>query len=1127
MDVTIVWIKVTVFFLISIYLSWGQTADSRTNGLNSTTNQTSVTNNDISPSTTNDIPTPRNRWYTNGNIVSQIDFETLEKDFSIIIQTNEKEPASIIINLISDEEKKAINTLIRSTNVNIISLFSNYSSNDESNIIISLSNLTVTENPPSFDNISEITLIQTPLLGQVSLENADVLESISIKKKGLSESIVEISGKVRIQSAGVFVKAEKATINSENNTIFAEGDLIISNNSILIKGEKAMLDVNEQRGFIYKPSGVLNDFIYQGELGKWNSNQHVTIKNSYGTFETNEKPTYRFSASTVENFGPEQSMQNNLVFQIHNHPFYWFPFYLEDPFGVGLVFRYGITENEGLFFETSFSASFPEINTLNFDINLYEKVGAYFRVRNANSFPFHNYNLSLALARYLETGITINDVFDRDPRFVQSVSSADDPSQDYSYRYKLNYNHTFNFTSQEDRSRGVSSSISYAIKKTGRNAIEEDNDPFFSHDLENRNPRQFEYSDLWRNPDLDNYETPRNTANLQEKAKETDAFSFNFAQTLPGTRLDLSGNWKYQVEELQSIVDFDATDTESFRQFLQSVTLPDLSLSHSGIIDPLQSDVSNQTSLNIGYSVNTSYKLTTHYTNNGKTVTNRNDVRDAAIRYEDNLFKIGFNLNRSFSLTEDVRKQKLKALDMSYTPSIAFNYQRQWGGEQDAAEGQTRTTVNEANTYYTIGFNNGLTFNFPSIHQQRTNDGKVKIFNATYSPSLNFDIREEADERNRTESRDGNTGLKFNQTLNLYFPSREQRNTWDNRTGYWPMIPKWDITFSHNLSKTNALDATSFVGDPFYFWSAHNFHFRTKLSHNGYGLFFIPYFDFSQEVNFQLSYNNLIPPTNQLGEYQPLVLPPLTEGSTQSNIDNFDLTYNLNLFVQPPNFNYRVFNFSYYLTYQFLENISTGIKVVDPKVNNHRFISTLTYKQTNINPNFYVKNLTLGASYQRFERLEEYQRDNMSFSLVLDVSFLKYFSFSINFSAINNDAWLYRQEAGNRRVDFFEDLWASFGFLGNSAEERIVNQQRALFKFNNITFALTHDLDTWFLEASYTISPNVVSSGASSLQGFYLNQKFDLTINLRPQYELPELQEGIEPWEVDFTPEDIRNSTFN
>ena len=115
----------------------------------------------------------------------------------------------------------------------------------------------------------------------------------------------------------------------------------------------------------------------------------------------------------------------------------------------------------------------------------------------------------------------------RDPHFLFTTFPTNDFIQDYSYRYKLDYNHTFNFADEEKKRKGLNTTLGYTVKKTGRNKIEENNDPFFGYDLERRNPRQFEFSDLYLNPDLN--EQPRGT-DLKSKTKETDDINFEFKQ---------------------------------------------------------------------------------------------------------------------------------------------------------------------------------------------------------------------------------------------------------------------------------------------------------------------------------------------------------------------------------------------------------------------------------------------------------------------------------------------------------------------------------------------------------------------------------------------------------------------
>ena len=72
---------------------------------------------------------------------------------------------------------------------------------------------------------------------------------------------------------------------------------------------------------------------------------------------------------------------------------------------------------------------------------------------------------------------------------------------------------------------------------------------------------------------------------------------------------------------------------------------------------------------------------------------------------------------------------------------------------------------------------------------------------------------------------------------------------------------------------------------------------------------------------------------------------------------------------------------------------------------------------------------------------------------------------------------------------------------------------------------LLHDLGSWELTASYIIQPRQLRR--NSLRGFYLEQKFYMAVQLKTEFGVPALRDTLKPWELDFTPDELKESSFN
>ena len=84
-------------------------------------------------------------------------------------------------------------------------------------------------------------------------------------------------------------------------------------------------------------------------------------------------------------------------------------------------------------------------------------------------------------------------------------------------------------------------------------------------------------------------------------------------------------------------------------------------------------------------------------------------------------------------------------------------------------------------------------------------------------------------------------------------------------------------------------------------------------------------------------------------------------------------------------------------------------------------------------------------------------------------------------SSYNNNAFRYSSRKVNRynkendlaieHVNFWRDVWNSFGFGRGNRDQKISQQQGALFKIGSLNLSIYHDLGNWELTASYSIRP--------------------------------------------------------
>ena len=979
------------------------------------------------------------KWYTNGNIISQIKFEDLKEKHRIFLL--DEETASFV-DQIDPESKSLLLSLYNSTNEVIQSLL-DYKrlSNEITNESFTLkdyikNNITREEVSPSFE-----TLLENRETGRIILKNADLMESLVIKKKALSQRIIIITGKVKIYFDQNTIEADKVVINSDTKDIYASGNLTLSTSDMKARGKKIIINAETKKGFISHPKGSLDLLNYSGDILKVNSEKHITVLKGQATYDTNEKPFFHFNAKTFEYYGKNKIIMDNITLFIHNHPFFYFPFFFQDPFSTGIIVTYGQTQREGWYIKNHMGFNFPVINTLEIDFNYFQKLGAYLRLENENKYSFHEYKISLATARFFE-----GRYLSQPPgSLFFSPNIEDDLSKEVRYRYKVIYDHSFNVATKAAKEKGINSIFDVHFKRTGDDRGSSSRDPFFTFDLETRILKEIQLFSF-----LDQGNDVESTWLRNRGVVDQDEINFNFTQTLPGASLHLRGQWNFRyLEDLNVTND---QDPDRYIQYKESIEFPDFRFNKNGVIDPKNDEKINRKFFaNLAYNVYLNYKLVTHFTNTSPFTFER-------FQRHDNTLSSGFRLNRSFYIDQKLNKEKFKVMNAIYSPNFEFGYNRKWGGED---LGEDFKSQNDDNTFLFISTRHQMNFFFPSQH--------------------------------------------FQQLMSKAY-------------GYKPMIPNLSHSYTYSLRKKEPLEDEVEDRSLFREWVDHSLSVDTRLNQKGFGLFYIPHLDFDHSTSIFFNYN-LKPEKNADDTYEDYEF-------KKENILRLDGRYSLDLFYKPYKLDYRPFNFNYLLNYQFFDRNNSLVKT---EVLDQNFTFDARYQAKNRNALFYLESIGATFTWNYFFREEDFLRDTMTFRFGFALGFLHSFRLNFQVQSINNNAHLYikrkSQHFGRSHVNFFTDLWHSTGLAGSSKADRQSNRQNANFKLNSLVVQLDHDLGSWFMSLSYQLVPRTIST-ATSLRGFFFEQKIEMKINLKPEYEIEALSTGLTPWEVDLTPEELQEIQY-
>ena len=1021
-------------------------------------------------------------WYSNGTILSKIPFDVLEKKYHIIIITNQSvfsdsKKDFIKINLtnlsqnLSSNEIKNFNEYIEDynkiSNIEIKQVVSNHIFDRYGKIIKANSNEAL-----SIESKSLETKIET---GEILLLNADNFTSVQIRRSGISQQIIEITGDVQIKVNETFIRSEILNYNFSTGTLYARGDVLFKVGDIDVEVEKAVFDITKNKGILYGLKGTLitplppgvtlasgsSKMYYIASKATINDDEHLTLYDVEATYDSNKQPYVYMDFKKLDSFGEDKILIRNIVFKIHDHPLFYFPFFFQNPFGTGIEIKWGETDREGTFIENTLDLNIPVINKLEMELNFYQKIGVYLGFKNANTYDKNNYELHLALARtyvgnYFFPGTTLYN------NFLSSLEN-----EVIRYRYKVNYNHFFNLTPKNSEGKGVDTTLRYNFKKTGIAGQKfEQNDPFFTSELEIHHPRNLQFGDLLN---LNSYNEPV----FIPSASDTDDFYLTLNQSFPGSSLRIHSQWNYQV--LRNTTSTSILDEDRYIQVLNSVNLPNINYSLSGTIDPIDRENERRnTFLNLNYGTSLNYNLLQEY---------QIEDYESIFNYNRNTLNINLSISRPFAWNENMKtKKKWKIFDMGYNPSLNVNYRKQWGA---------------------------------SVLNDNTD-----IFN-----------------NNRENTY---VDLKTAHSFSVHFPSGHQRQIFDNQLGFTPMIPKLDLHFNYNLDLREFTEEENEENDELFAYTArHGIGTSMRLSQNGYGLFMIPWLNYTQNFSSSFGYD-LRPDLNDpYARLRDIDIQPLTD-KFQPRVTQLIWDYRFNLKLELPKISFVPINFNYSVNFLVFDNNSKTLNefrwdretqtLIDKQKQRENFNLNFRFVQQKYNPLFFLKSLNLDLAYVRYGQVEQFNADNININFGFSLHFLRFFDIDISIGSYNDRVYLYEPKRVERYneissdsaepVNFFEDVLASLGLKGKNNEERLANQRIALFKTSGLNINLNHDLDTWQLNASYSIVPTVINN-TSSLRGFYFDQRFYLSITLKPQFDFFNLNENFKPWDVDLSPREL------
>lgn len=1017
------------------------------------------------------------RWYTNGTVVSEIDFEKLRsshriyitkslKDFqndTDVTQKSDRIPSKIIEHLIqiySSSNHSAVKNFLQ-TKLLLDSETSQTLAEKIKNLIQQNEGKTIEEILNKENIIKYQSLIERPPQKGLILEQGDRIGSVIIEKFGQSEDIVEVHGRVKGSVNNMKLEADKIVVNAKIMNVLATGNLRLESGNIVLRGDRAMFNIDTQRGFVMQPRGKVDLIHFQGDIGKFNTGEHITVLDARGDVEGNpdDVAPFNFSASTVESFGDEKIILNNLFLYVHDVPVFYFPLGFQNPFGTGVILRYGFTDREGLFLQNSFSLKFPLIGDINFNLDFYEKVGLYFQMQNSGSFLKSSYNASLAIAQTKEGKYNM-------AKGKMYYYGFFEPTLEENsiLRFKYNFDQSFRLGSKESQAKGISSSFNYKLK--GARYIDSlgvlRHDPYFSSEIEGLSPRQFKYIDLIKT-------SPYYESILYSSASDKDKYSFSFVQSLPGSSFALKGDWDYfLIQATDKNIPLVPTTKLPQKQYLGKVSLPVVDFSYTGVIDPVKEiDENNQKDtekkskrqyLNMQYNFSGNYKYESFYEFSHKL------GNSEFIRHQNN-FNIAFSTSRNWNFNKNLKEELFRLGEIFYNVSFNTGYNRQWGGEEiDFKYGE----ANKNNTYFRLG---------------------------------------------------------FSQNATLLSPSKMMREKLSRSFGYFSIIPYLELSATHkvglrhffetiDVEKNDNLNKRMFPD----VWESHSITSSIKANQNLYGIFSIPGLDMEHNASSSVAYDLREDMKNNI----QITIPYLDESRFQS----WGANYTAKIFYEIPRWKIKVME----ANYNFRQEIfNSSTRKIDPRPLYQSISWEVKYSKPQNEKikipwedHISCKEAYLITSYNYYFGGKSYKQDSFSVKVGAKVDLVKYINIHAYVDSGTSEAYLYSSHKASAfkkdSVNFLYDIFQSMGFVGTDEDSRLKNRINSVLKLKRIGISISQDMGSWELGISYSINPKALGI-PGIIKGFYMNQEIALKINLKSDYKvLKLLKDTIQPWNLNIKP---------
>ncbi|MCX7881707.1 MAG: hypothetical protein N2314_00590 [Brevinematales bacterium] len=413
--------------------------------------------------------------------------------------------------------------------------------------------------PQTLTNRQEAVSSERPRLEGVSSLVFEGFDRVSVRNyEAVALQEVIFTGNVRILFEGKRLSAQRVYVTIQSNKTvleiaafdeveFRDGNTLYLAESFFYQPEKKTGRMRHVRSYLRDTTGTTTSpgLFYRAEEVEILSDKRAVFKKAYLTFTPAEIPHYELYAEKVWYF------RDDVIFSLHNtytvgqQRLFYFPFFLRLERVTGIKTAAGIEKRIGWYIMNTMDWS-PSFGTMQFGLDIYERMGEYGFVRYVNKKPIGVFQ---QIRFFGETADDVRLFYDAsNDRYSQwiQVNNEWTTVREWSWHYML---------------EGTLQKDTFALTFY----TEDLNDPFFTK----------------------KYSQRRDTFNIQHILQPEENKFFSQSDNSPGfssltrrftitsPQLTLNGQWIYSRKRNESISNSYRNDAYSY--YLYQVSFPNIS----------------------------------------------------------------------------------------------------------------------------------------------------------------------------------------------------------------------------------------------------------------------------------------------------------------------------------------------------------------------------------------------------------------------------------------------------------------------------------------------------------------------------------------------------------------------